>query len=64
MTSIVEVAGTTVPLVLRNNTDRYVTVPKHAELAQLEVGFSEEPKVKESEFKEAVNLEKLVNLEV
>ena len=61
--SIVDVSGTSVPLVLRNSTDRYITVPKHAELAQLEVGFSEEPKIKQSDSKGSVNLEDLVNLE-
>ena len=39
--SIVDISSTSVPVVLRNTTDSFITVPKHAELGQLEVGFSE-----------------------
>ena len=40
--SVVEVSGTSVPLVVRNVSTNYVTLPKHDVLANLDVRFSEE----------------------
>ena len=62
--SVVAVAGSSVPVIVRNVSSNFLTVPKHDVLANLDVEFSEEQQCGDTvESREPVDFDKLVDLQ-